>query len=80
MSRPVAAQDYLSGANLYRDVAQYASFGTHRFGSDGGKATTLFHTPADDISSSGPQILEPAARAFAEAVRAISAQREGAFR
>ena len=36
--RPVMADDFLSGAALYRDVARYASFGMHRFGSrrDGG--------------------------------------------
>jgi hypothetical protein len=40
MSTPVAAEDFLSGVNLYKDVARYASFGTHRFGSDGDRATT----------------------------------------
>jgi hypothetical protein len=34
-----AAEDFLAGARLYADVAHYASFGTHRFGSDGDKAT-----------------------------------------
>lgn len=33
------ADDFLSGASLYRDVARYASFGTHRFGSEGDRAT-----------------------------------------
>ncbi|WP_249164399.1 hypothetical protein [Bradyrhizobium jicamae] len=35
-----AAQQALSGASLYRDVARYASFGLHRFGSPGDRATT----------------------------------------
>src|SRR5690348_12137975 len=35
----VAADDFLGGANLYRDVARYASFGSHRFGSAGDRAT-----------------------------------------
>jgi hypothetical protein len=39
MSTPVVAEDFLSGVNLYKDVGRYASFGTHRFGSAGDKAT-----------------------------------------
>jgi hypothetical protein len=35
-----AAEDVLAGPNLYRDVARYASFGLHRFGSPGDRATT----------------------------------------
>ncbi len=34
-----AAKDVLSGASLYADVARYASFGLHRFGSPGDRAT-----------------------------------------
>lgn len=34
-----AAKDVLSGASLYEDVARYASFGLHRFGSPGDRAT-----------------------------------------
>ncbi|MCK1392722.1 hypothetical protein [Bradyrhizobium sp. 1] len=34
-----AAKDVLSGARLYEDVARYASFGLHRFGSPGDRAT-----------------------------------------
>jgi hypothetical protein len=39
MSGPVAAEDFLAGTKLYDDVARYASFGTHRFGSAGDRAT-----------------------------------------
>src|ERR1700753_1401871 len=40
MSIPSAfAEDFLAGKRLYADVARYASFGTHRFGSAGDKAT-----------------------------------------
>jgi len=59
-----------------RDVhaAGYPNFlglaGRHRF----------FHTPADDVASTGPDILEPVARAFTDAVRRISARGEDAFR
>ncbi len=59
-----------------RDVhaAGYPNFlgiaGRHRF----------FHTPADDLSSTGPDILEPVARAFTDAVRKIVARGQGAFR
>jgi hypothetical protein len=59
-----------------RDVhaAGYPNFlglaGRHRF----------FHTPADDVSSTGPDILEPVARAFTDAVRKIAERGQGAFR
>jgi len=39
MVGPAAARDVLSGASLYEDVARYASFGLHRFGSAGDRAT-----------------------------------------
>ena len=35
-----AAEDFLGGAKLYADVARYAAFGSHRFGSPGDRATT----------------------------------------
>jgi hypothetical protein len=59
-----------------RDVhaAGYPNFfgmaGLHRF----------FHTPADDISTTGPEILEPVARAFAAAVRQAAERGERAFK
>lgn len=34
------ADDFLGGARLFADVAEYASFGVHRFGSPGDRATT----------------------------------------
>ncbi|HUH83397.1 MAG TPA: hypothetical protein VLX85_02245 [Stellaceae bacterium] len=34
------ADEFLGGARLFADVAQYASFGVHRFGSPGDRATT----------------------------------------
>lgn len=34
-----AAEDFLGGERLYADVARYASFGSHRFGSPGDSAT-----------------------------------------
>ena len=39
LGRPGMADDYLSGASLYKDVARFAWFGTHRFGSEGDRAT-----------------------------------------
>src|SRR5260370_26470991 len=33
------AKDFLAGERLYADVARYASFGSHRFGSPGDRAT-----------------------------------------
>jgi hypothetical protein len=33
------AEDFLAGPRLYADVARYASFGSHRFGSPGDRAT-----------------------------------------
>ena len=59
-----------------RDVhaAGYPNFlgmaGRHRF----------FHTPADDLKSTGPEILEPVARAFADSVRKISERGTRAFK
>jgi hypothetical protein len=59
-----------------RDVhaAGYQNFfgmaGLHRF----------FHTPADDISTTSPEILEPVARAFAAAVRQAVERGERAFK
>jgi hypothetical protein len=41
MSRQAsAAEDFLGGAKLYADVARYAAFGSHRFGSPGDRDTT----------------------------------------
>jgi hypothetical protein len=40
LGQPGTAQDYLRGAELYADVARFASFGSHRFGSPGDRATT----------------------------------------
>ena len=37
--QPAAAEDFLAGPRLYGDVARYASFGSHRFGSPGDRAT-----------------------------------------
>jgi hypothetical protein len=59
-----------------RDVqaAGYPNFfgmaGLHRF----------FHTPADDLGTTSPEILEPVARAFADAVRKVSRRGELAFK
>ncbi|WP_246550537.1 hypothetical protein [Bradyrhizobium liaoningense] len=47
----VAARDVLSGASLYEDVARYASFGLHRFGSAGDRATADWI--AGELSAAG---------------------------
>ena len=39
-----------------------------------------FHTPGDDVNATGPDILEPVARAFTDAVRKIAERGQGAFR
>ena len=59
-----------------RDVhaAGYANF----FGMAGRHRT--FHTPADDLGATGPEILEPVARAFVQAVRKIVERGDAAFR
>jgi hypothetical protein len=46
-----AAKDVLSGASLYEDVARYASFGLHRFGSPGDRATAGWI--AGELSAAG---------------------------
>ena len=43
--------------------------GLHRF----------FHTPADDLRTTGPEILEPVARAFADALRKAVERGERGF-
>ena len=59
-----------------RDVhaAGYPNFfgvaGLHRF----------FHTPADDLRTTSPELLEPVARAFADAVRKAAEVGERAFK
>ncbi|HEX9470031.1 MAG TPA: hypothetical protein VF957_10865, partial [Bradyrhizobium sp.] len=59
-----------------RDVqaAGYPNFfgmaGLHRF----------FHTPSDDLRTTSPEILEPVARAFADAVRKAGERGERAFK
>jgi hypothetical protein len=40
----------------------------------------LFHTPADDLRTTGPEILEPVARAFADAVRKTVERGQHAFK
>jgi hypothetical protein len=40
LGQSASAEDVLGGASLYADVARYASFGLHRFGSPGDRATT----------------------------------------
>jgi hypothetical protein len=44
--------------------------GLHRF----------FHTPADDLGTTSPEILEPVARAFTDAVRKVATRGEAAFK
>ena len=55
-------------------AAGYPNFfgmaGLHRF----------FHTPADDLRTTSPEILEPVARAFADAVRKAAERGERAFK
>lgn len=46
-----AAEDVLSGARLHEDVARYASFGLHRFGSAGDRATADWI--AGELSAAG---------------------------
>lgn len=38
-----------------------------------------FHTPADDLNATGPELLEPIARAFVDAVRKIIERGDAAF-
>jgi hypothetical protein len=40
----------------------------------------FFHTPADDLRTTSPEILEPVARAFADAVRKAVERGERAFK
>jgi len=71
---PVVAEKQAVGELRDVHAAGYPNFlglaGHHRF----------FHTPGDDVSSTGPEILEPVARAFADAVRGIAERGQGAFK
>jgi hypothetical protein len=71
---PLVAEKQAVGELRDVHAAGYPNFlgmaGHHRF----------FHTPGDDVASTGPEILEPVARAFTDAVRQISARGEGAFK
>ncbi|WP_245444534.1 hypothetical protein [Bradyrhizobium sp. Y36] len=46
-----AARDVLSGASLFGDASRYASFGLHRFGSTGDRATADWI--ADEMKQAG---------------------------
>jgi hypothetical protein len=71
---PLVAEKQAVGELRDVHAAGYANFfgmaGHHRF----------FHTPADEVTSTGPEILEPVARAFADAVRKVAERGDGAFR
>jgi hypothetical protein len=71
---PMVAEKQAVGELRDVHAAGYPNFlglaGRHRF----------FHTPGDDVNSTGPDILEPVARAFADAVREIAERGQGAFR
>jgi hypothetical protein len=53
--------------------------GLPEFPWDGG-LRRFFHTPADDLRTTSPEILEPVARAFADAVRKAAERGEPAFK
>jgi hypothetical protein len=74
-SKPRASFADKQAVGQLRDVkaAGYRNFfgmaGQHRF----------FHTPADDLRITGPESLEPFARAFAQAVRRAAERGAKAF-
>ena len=71
---PLIAEKQAVGELRDVQAAGYPNFfgmaGLHRF----------FHTPADDLGTTSPEILEPVARAFADAVRKVSQRGAQAFR
>jgi hypothetical protein len=71
---PVVAEKEAVGELRDVHAAGYPNFlgiaGRHR----------SFHTPGDDVNATGPEILEPVARAFTEAVRKIVERGQGAFK
>jgi hypothetical protein len=71
-----AAKDVLSGASLYADVARYASFGLHRFGSPGDRATADWI--AGELSEAGFAIkLQPVVLGRQYVVERASAEAAG---
>ena len=79
-----AAEDFLAGTKLYADVARYAAFGSHRFGSPGDRATADWI--AGELQASGfavefqPVILGRQYFVFADAVRQAVERGERAFK
>jgi hypothetical protein len=71
---PLVAEKQAVGELRDVQAAGYPNFfgmaGLHRF----------FHTPADDLGTTSPEILEPVARAFADAVRKVSQRGARAFK
>jgi len=82
------ADETLGGIDAKRMVAEKQAIGELRDVHAAGYRNFLglagrhrsFHTPADDLAATAPEILEPVARAFVDAVRKISERGEGAFR
>ena len=82
------AGETLAGIDAKRMVAEKQAIGELRDVHAAGYPNFLglagrhrsFHTPADDLAATGPEILEPVARAFVDAVRKISERGERAFR
>jgi len=70
---PAIAETTAVGELREVKAAGYRNFfgvaGPHRF----------FHTPGDTVVTTGPDILEPVARAFARALRDVAARGEAAF-
>ncbi|HZQ01046.1 MAG TPA: hypothetical protein VFB13_16000, partial [Reyranella sp.] len=71
---PVVAEKEAVGELRDVHAAGYPNFlgiaGRHR----------SFHTPGDDVNATGPEILEPVARAFTGALRKIVERGQGAFK
>lgn len=82
------AGETLTGIDARRMVAEQQAIGELRDVHAAGYPNFLglagrhrsFHTPADDLAETGPDILEPVASAFVDAVRKISERGERAFR
>ncbi|WP_426436178.1 hypothetical protein [Bradyrhizobium genosp. P] len=82
------AGETLAGIDAKRMVAEKQAIGELRDVHAAGYPNFLglagrhhsFHTPADDLDATGPEILEPVARAFVDAVHKISERGERAFR
>ena len=74
----IAVEHYVADKQAVGELRDVKAAGYRNFIGLAG-LNRFFHTPADDLHGTGPEILEPVARAFADALRNIAARGAQAF-